>query len=115
MSDTPETHALLDRVDAAMRLIEIIRNERDQWRRMYKEADLRTVEDEVLKRERDEAQVAFAIAADQLVVAQSQAWQWRQCAERLAPFVVPVPADMADHAGCAEALAQFDRLKEGGE
>jgi len=37
---------------------------------------------------------------------------WRECAEGLSAFVVPVPADMADHAGCAEALAEFERLKE---
>jgi hypothetical protein len=33
MSDTPDTNALLDRVDAAMKLIEITRRERDEARK----------------------------------------------------------------------------------
>jgi hypothetical protein len=44
-----------------------------------------------------------------------QLGEWRECAEKLAPFVVPVPADMADHGACAAALAEFERLKEGGK
>ena len=54
-------------------------------------------------------------AEKMLIHAAAKADQWRECAERLSAFVVPVPADMADHAGCAEALAEFERLKESGK
>ena len=92
----------------------------EQWKTMDEELIVYRLNQtaemaEELKRERDEAQAAFAIATDQLVVAQSQARQWHQCAKKLAPFVVPIPADMADHTACVGALAEFERLKEDGK
>jgi hypothetical protein len=71
-----------------MRLIEITRSERDEARE--------TAQDLLEKN---------AKQAVNLV-------RWRECAERLAAFVVPVTADMADHTAGAAALAEFERLKE---
>ena len=96
MSDTPETDASQFgtgrvSVDFARKL----ERERDEWRIKF------------VKLERS-AILQNAVAVDYM----EKRDQWRECAERLAAFVVPVPADMADHAACAAALAEFDRLKE---
>lgn len=81
---------------------------------------------EKLQRERDEARSlaeerktywdseyrAYEDMRSLWMTATKERDQWRECAESLAAFVVPVAADMADHAACAAALAEFERLKE---
>ena len=53
MSDTPETDSCpAERIEGLCGQLE---RERNQWKRMYEEADWHTVEAEVFKRERDEA------------------------------------------------------------
>jgi hypothetical protein len=60
-----------------------------------------------------EAAWAKADRAEKMLrIAAAKADEWRECAEKLTAFVVPVPRDMADHAACASALAEFERLKE---
>ena len=73
------------------------------------------------ERELDEAQslarAGYARAErgeKMLRIAAAKADQWRECAEKLESFVyTPFAAD--EHAACAAALAEFKRLKEGGE
>jgi hypothetical protein len=63
---------------------------------------------------RSERQAGYAKAErgeKMLRIAAAKADQWRECADRLAAFVVPVAADMSDHAACKAALAEFERLK----
>jgi hypothetical protein len=56
MSDTPETDNLARGNHVVpTEFAQDLERERNQWRRMYEEADWHTVEAEVLKRERDEA------------------------------------------------------------
>lgn len=93
-----------------------LQHEKDEW---YNKCHANAVLVLDAREERDEArslaQAGYAKAerAEKMLRhAAAKADQWRECAERLAAFVVPVPADMADHAGCAEALAEFERLKE---
>jgi hypothetical protein len=61
--------------------------------------------------ERDGEPADFSGAIRRMRLAEEDRDQWRECAERLAAFVAPVPADMADHTACAAALAEFERLK----
>jgi hypothetical protein len=70
---------------------------------------------EQLERELDDERVITFRKADCIEELEHERDEWRERAERLAAFVVPVPEDMADHSACAAALAEFERLKEGGE
>lgn len=129
MSDTPETDALLDRVDAAMKLIEITRRERNR----YKE-DLVEIVDTILKRnglgvfdmsaidrlaelhaaerERDEWYQKCHANAVLVLDDREERDQWRECAERFARAIETIWSGEPSVAIKAEALAEFDRLKE---
>jgi hypothetical protein len=61
MSDTPETDNLARGNHVVpTEFAQNLERERNQWKRMYEEADWHTVEAEVFKRERDEARALLA-------------------------------------------------------
>ena len=60
MSDTPETDAAQRHLPLALTVVEAsfarrLERERDFWRRLYEEADWRTLEAQTFRRERDDA------------------------------------------------------------
>jgi hypothetical protein len=67
MSDTPQTDNLARGNHVVpTEFAKDLERERNQWRRMYEEADWRTVEAEVFKRERDEARQLLKAATEAL-------------------------------------------------
>jgi len=87
MSDTPQTDAVVEatilqdrnhpRIDwVPASFARVLERERDEARNKMadalQEVDLRTLDFERMKKERDEARQAFVIATDQVVVAQSK-------------------------------------------
>jgi hypothetical protein len=82
----------------------LLREDTDEVKRLKKELA-------VARRDRDTATGRLSSVTGQIEACRERD-EWRECAEKLAPFVIPIPADMADHAGCAEALAEFERLME---
>lgn len=102
MSDTPETDATIDRVDAAMQLIEIIRFERN-----------------VALRERDEEREITFRQADCIEELERERDEWRKCAERLILYArearSKAVADKWEFARINTDIARFERLKEAGK
>jgi len=122
MSDTPETDALLDRLDAAMKLIEITRRERDEARRQvdalckalesmqddpavagtgeYESGLLCGIEDRGFQKDgysamRHGYDRALERCSEYIdgALAEARKARWRECAERLADAFRGVPYD----------------------
>jgi hypothetical protein len=115
-----------------------LERDRDQWKRMYEEADWRTVEAEVFKSERDKARDTVLRLRKQRAITlnfgeqmerernelrldqinhenlsmryMDERDQWRECAEELAKWVRSRASFDLD---ALEALNEFERLKEG--
>jgi hypothetical protein len=92
MSDTPQTDSLARGNHVVpTEFAKDLEREGNQWKRLYEEADWRTVEAEVFKRERDEArslaEAAYAKAdrgEKMLRVAAAKADQYRRAVELIA-------------------------------